>query len=37
MHNARVPIGELQIGVGIYEEPIGLLSDFTVARTLKFG
>ena len=37
VHNARVPIGELLFGVGIYEEPIGLLLDFTVARTLKFG
>jgi hypothetical protein len=36
MHNARVPIGELLFGVGVYEEPIGLLLDLTVARTLKF-
>ena len=37
VHNAGVLIGELVFGVGIYKEPIFLLSYLTIARTLKFG
>src|SRR5258708_38429393 len=37
MRHARVLIGELLVGVGVYEESVGLLPDFAVARASNVG
>ena len=37
VHDARVLIGEWLLGFGVDEQPLGLLPDFAVPHTLKFG